>query len=237
MHACPVAFRHTDRMKKGDSDMKSRAGFTLVEIAILLVIITLLLGGILKGKEMVTQSKIKKVIEEFSKISAAYYGYQDRYQANPGDDPNAAKHWAGAASGNGDGKVEGAYNAECPSSAKVGAPESCLWWDDLRRAGFQVAGNGAKQPRNSFGGIIGVQTGNGSNGSALGGMTGLIVCSTNIPDKVAIEVDRRLDDGRIGSGTIRGEVQTKPNPDISSDAASTAYAESGGNTYTLCRLL
>ena len=51
-------------------------GFTLVEIAIVLVIIGLLLGGILKGQEMITQAKIKNSIADFSGISAAYYGYQ-----------------------------------------------------------------------------------------------------------------------------------------------------------------
>ena len=71
-------------------------GFTLVEIAIVLVIIGLLLGGILKGQEMITQAKIKNVIADFSGISAAYHGYQDRYRAIPGDDPNAATRWTAA---------------------------------------------------------------------------------------------------------------------------------------------
>ena len=67
--------------------MKARqSGFTLVEIAIVLVIIGLLLGGILKGQEMITQAKIKNVIADFSGVSAAYHGYQDRYRAIPGDD-------------------------------------------------------------------------------------------------------------------------------------------------------
>ena len=58
-------------------------GFTLVEIAIVLVIIGLLLGGILKGQEMITQAKIKNVIADFSGISAAYHGYVDRYKKIP----------------------------------------------------------------------------------------------------------------------------------------------------------
>ena len=70
--------------------MKTRqAGFTLVEIAIVLVIIGLLLGGILKGQEMIIQAKVKNSITDFSGVSAAYYGYQDRYRAIPGDDIGA----------------------------------------------------------------------------------------------------------------------------------------------------
>src|SRR6266581_3105005 len=93
-------------------------GFTLVEIAIVLVIIGLLLGGILKGQEMITQAKIKNVMSDFSGISAAYHGYQDRYRSIPGDDPGAAARWttagipASPATGNfGDGVVAGTYNS------------------------------------------------------------------------------------------------------------------------------
>ena len=63
-----------------------QSGFTLVEIAIVLVIIGLLLGGILKGQEMITQARIKNVINDFNGITAAYFSYQDRYRAIPGDD-------------------------------------------------------------------------------------------------------------------------------------------------------
>ena len=52
--------------------IRKQAGFTLVEIAIVLVIIGLLLGGILKGQEMITQAKIKNVIADMSGVSAAY---------------------------------------------------------------------------------------------------------------------------------------------------------------------
>ena len=89
---------------------RAQRGFTLVEIAIVLVIIGLLLGGILKGQEMITQAKIKNVVADFSGISAAYYGYQDRYRAIPGDDLNAATRWTtptAAVAGNGNGVVAG----------------------------------------------------------------------------------------------------------------------------------
>ncbi len=68
------------------NSVRKSQGFTLVEIAIVLVIIGLLLGGILKGQEMITQAKIKNVIADFSGISAAYHGYVDRYKKIPGDE-------------------------------------------------------------------------------------------------------------------------------------------------------
>ena len=82
---------------------KAQRGFTLVEIAIVLVIIGLLLGGVLKGQEMITQARIKNIINDFNGITAAVYAYQDRYRALAGDDVSAKARWAATASGDGDG--------------------------------------------------------------------------------------------------------------------------------------
>jgi len=225
---------------------KTQQGFTMVEIAIVLVIIGLLLGGILKGQEMITQAKIKNVIADFSGISAAYHGYQDRYRAVPGDDPNAAGRWTNAPvaiSGDGDGIVAGTYNTACPAVFGA-APESCMWWDHLRRAGF-VTGNGAQQPLNAVTGQIGVQTGDGAGppsgpvlgaAAGAGGFSGLIICSANLPDKIATAVDTQMDDGQRLSGSVRGQLQTAPNPAIVQDAnvAGGNYQETGTNVYTVC---
>ena len=216
---------------------QSQSGFTLVEIAIVLVIIGLLLGGILKGQEMITQAKIKNVVADFSGISAAYYGYQDRYRAIPGDDPNADTRWSGATvstgAEKGNGRISGKYNSSTDTD------ESRMWWDHLRRAGF-VAGSGYTQPFNAVTGQIGVQTGNANSttpGTVLGGFGGLIVCSAGLPDKIAIAVDTQMDDGVIGTGTVRGQLHTAgPNPDVDTNAGST-YQESGTNVYLLCRSL
>jgi prepilin-type N-terminal cleavage/methylation domain-containing protein len=223
-------------------------GFTLVEIAIVLVIIGLLLGGILKGQEMITQAKIKNVIADFSGVSAAYHGYQDRYRAIPGDDPNADTRWTvapAAVKGNGNGIVEGTYNnggATCTT-----AVESCSWWDHLRKAGF-VSGNGPQQPFNAVTGQIGVQTGDGVaatpgptllNATGGNGFVGLIMCSANLPDKIAIAVDTQMDDGISNQGTVRGLIQGAPNPNIGAAQVATqtppGYAETGTNVYVLCR--
>jgi prepilin-type N-terminal cleavage/methylation domain-containing protein len=226
-------------------------GFTLVEIAIVLVIIGLLLGGILKGQEMITQAKIKNIISDFSGISAAYHGYQDRYRAIPGDDAGAPARWTGSPAlmaSMGNGVVTGTYNNS--NTACTTTVESCIWWDHLRRSGF-VAGAGVGQPLNAVSGIVGVQTGDGAvaPGPVLGGAGGvggffaLMLCSANHPDKVAIATDTQMDDGVRTTGTVRGQLQTANNPTIVQDATGAAvggagsYVESGTNTYTLCRLL
>jgi prepilin-type N-terminal cleavage/methylation domain-containing protein len=223
--------------------MKQRnQGFTLVEIAIVLVIIGLLLGGILKGQEMITQAKIKNVIADFSGISAAYHGYVDRYKKIPGDDPCAGGvvaagtcgtttgRWTGATAGSGNGVIAGKYNTATATD------ESRLWWDHLRRAGF-VSGVGDLQPFNALSGQIGVQTGDAAGGVALAGFAGIIICSANLPDKIAIAADTQMDDGVPDKGTVRGFSQTSPNPDVPAAAPTTAYAETGTNLYALCRSL
>lgn len=219
---------------------RMQKGFTLVEIAIVLVIIGLLLGGILKGQEMINQAKIKNVVADFSGISAAYYGYQDRYRAIPGDDPGAAARWAAApaaVSGSGDGVVGGDYNVTGAAPAGV-TGESRRWWDHLRRAGF-VAGTGDQQPFNAVTGLLGVQNGGGTVGpTSMGGFGSLIVCSAGLPDKIAIAVDTQMDDGSAITGTVRGQLHTAgPNPAIAVAAPGATYAETGTNVYTLCRSL
>ena len=215
----------------------NQKGFTLVEIAIVLVIIGLLLGGILKGQEMIVQAKIKNAITDFSGVSAAYFGYQDRYRATPGDDGQATR-WTGAVSGDNNRVLTGLYNST------VDTDESRMWWDHLRRSGF-VSGSGFAQPSNAFNGILGVQTGDGTAttgatptaaAATLAGFTALIMCSTSLPDKVAIALDVQMDDGLVSSGFVRG-VTGSGNVVINAAAGATpaSYVETGTTFYTLCR--
>ena len=217
---------------------RAEQGFTLVEIAIVLVIVGLLLGGILKGQEMITQAKVKNAITDFSGVSAAYFGYQDRYRATPGDDNGAVARWSLGAGEQGDGnRVLTGYYSSTTANA-----ESRLWWLHLRRSGF-IAGSGQDQPGNAFNGLIGVQTGNAGDGSAtatigsaLGAYTNLIACSSNLPDKVAIALDVQMDDGNAAAGAVRGQTQASAgNPTIQDAAPSSGYVETGTGLYTLCR--
>jgi prepilin-type N-terminal cleavage/methylation domain-containing protein len=220
----------------------TESGFTLVEIAIVLVIIGLLLGGILKGQEMITQAKIKNVINDFNGITAAVTSYQDRYRQIPGDDQNASTRWASLApapkSGDGNGSVDGRYNAN--DTTQAGAPaataESNLFWQHLRIAGFVPGptiglGSGTPPP-NATGGMVGVETGGGAQGM---GFTSLIVCTSNLPDKVAVAVDTQMDDGNAMLGGVRGVLQAGPNPNTTGASPGSNYVESGSNTYLVCK--
>ena len=62
----------------------SQSGFTLVEIAIVLVIIGLLLGGVLKGQELINSAKVKNLANDFRTSPFVIYAYQDKFRALPG---------------------------------------------------------------------------------------------------------------------------------------------------------
>jgi prepilin-type N-terminal cleavage/methylation domain-containing protein len=215
---------------------RSQAGFTLVEIAIVLVIIGLLLGGILKGQEMINQAKIKNLINDVNGVTAAVQSYQDRYRALPGDDATATSRWGSAVvSGNGNGQIAGEYRT-VPAATPTNAQETNLFWWHLRLAGF-VAGPTAAgaaagtPPPNAANGLVGVQT------QGLG-FPSNIICSSNIPDKLAVSVDVQMDDGTAGTGQVRALLQTAANPEITSATAATEnYAETGSNQYVICKSL
>ena len=220
----------------------TQAGFTLVEIAIVLVIIGLLLGGILKGQEMITQAKIKNIINDFNGVTVAVTSYQDRYRAIPGDDPNATTRWTtqSPASGNGNGIVAGKYNAVVASGAPTSAQESNLFWQHLRIAGFvpgltMGTGSGSAPP-NAAGGIVGVESGDTVAGTGLG-FTALIICFSNLPEKIASAVDGQADDSNPASGQVRAQLQTGANPDTAATPGISAYVETGVNQYLLCKNL
>ncbi len=60
-------------------------GFTLIEIAIVLVIVGLLLGGVVKGQELISSARVRNMISQQEGVKAAFFGFQDRYRALPGD--------------------------------------------------------------------------------------------------------------------------------------------------------
>ncbi len=208
------------------------SGFTLVEIAIVLVVIGLLLGGVLKGQEMIENAKIKNLRSDFEGVSAAFYAYQDRYNVIPGDDVRAASRgWADAVAGNGNGVLP---NNDAFFNGGAGTNETALLWQHLRYAslisGDPANPNGRVNPIHSFSGKIGV-TGLSTNRYG-GGMTGLAICASLVPGKAASSIDAALDDGMPNRGSIRGHAATNINSEAATTAA-TSYDES--LTYTMCK--
>lgn len=79
-------------------------GFTLVEIAIVLVLIGIILGAVLKGGDLMDNANEKKFNSEVNTLKTAYYNYIDKFGRIPGDDNTASARW-GATDGNNNGLI------------------------------------------------------------------------------------------------------------------------------------
>lgn len=216
-----------------------QSGFTLVEIAIVLVIIGLLLGGVLKGQELIENAKIKNLKNDYQGIAAAYYAYKDRYNATPGDDAGAATRWTtpaiparagGGAFGDGTVDTLNGWTGCTPTNGT----ESCLFWQHLRRAGL-ISGDVASSADsiNAYGGITRILA---SSGASTATVAGLNICMGNLPAKAAEAIDRAFDDGNNATGSVRAILGAN---NISPLAAATAagYVDAASNTYTVCKSL
>jgi prepilin-type N-terminal cleavage/methylation domain-containing protein len=225
---------------------KSRqSGFTLVEIAIVLVIIGLLLGGVLKGQEMIENAKIKSITNDMKAIQAAYNGYIDRYKAIPGDETAAtmlARGWNSSAAAGG-GNADGALLITAAQAFTNGG-EQRSFWRALRASGL-VAGDPlgvagvAGLPRHAGGGLLAVVS--DPAGGGIYGQGGVQVCVAGLTTKQAAGIDSLIDGAlpanQVGNsiGSIRGQTNaTNPFPPINGAPPGVAYSEATTTTWTLC---
>ncbi|HVP37134.1 MAG TPA: type II secretion system protein [Terriglobales bacterium] len=72
-------------MKEMRKLLGEESGFTLVELAIGLVIIGLLIGAILGGAAMIKNAKIRRQATDLQGLYAACYTYFDKFEQLPGD--------------------------------------------------------------------------------------------------------------------------------------------------------
>jgi prepilin-type N-terminal cleavage/methylation domain-containing protein len=118
-------------------------GFTLVELSIVLVIIGLIVGGVLVGKDLIETAKIRSQIVQIKDFNIAVNTFRVKYNALPGDipDPRASQfgfppRGTGQATGDNNGALEGINGTGVPISYATGAGETALFWVDLSMAGF-----------------------------------------------------------------------------------------------------
>jgi len=182
---------------------RNQKGFTLVELAIVLVIIGIILGAVLKGQELINNAKIKRLYNQQREIMAALYTYYDRYSYFPGDDPNQTR-WTGLTAGNANGLIAVGAASTAPNFACTATgTEQCDLWGALRNANI-IAGSttaGAaetfRNPTHSYGGSIAVSY------YTQQGLTVNWIHFQNIPAETAQILDTQYDDGVYNTGSIR----------------------------------
>lgn len=132
----------------------SKRAFSLVELAVVLVILGLLVGGILSGIALIHLAQLRSVVTEHSTILTAVNGFRDKYLALPGDFNGATAVWKwqlygdstcinrvsataaedGACDGNSNGIID-----HSDGSSNSGYYETSQFWYHLSRAGLLSA--------------------------------------------------------------------------------------------------
>lgn len=85
---------------------EQNSGFTLIELAIAIVIIGLLISGIVAGQSIITSAKRQDFIADLRKFDTAIKAFELEYNGVPGDFREANDFWASATSGDGDHMIE-----------------------------------------------------------------------------------------------------------------------------------
>ncbi len=187
--------------------MHKQRGFTLIEIAIVLVIIGLLLGGVLKGQELITSARVRNLITQQDGIKAAYFGFVDRFRALPGDYAMATNNInLATVNGNGNGQIE----AAAASVAGSVATEDIAFWEHLSRAGFitgtythGAAYTATSAPTNPYNMFLVMRFDNAYSDTGAPAARHNLKTGNQAPSDILAEVDRKVDDGNPLTGTFR----------------------------------
>ncbi|MCE3230408.1 MAG: hypothetical protein K0R52_336 [Alphaproteobacteria bacterium] len=88
-------------------------GFSLIELALVLIVIGILAGAIFKGQDILETAKIHAVLTDINRIRTATALYHNTFGQWPGNDPHArARFGEDVNNGQGDGVLSGAETTQ-----------------------------------------------------------------------------------------------------------------------------
>jgi prepilin-type N-terminal cleavage/methylation domain-containing protein len=113
-----------------------QAGFTLVELSIVLVIIGLIIGGVLVGQDLISAATVRAQISQIEKYQAAVNTFRSKYGYLPGDmpDPYATQYGFVARGGTGIGLGDGNGIIQAHIGLAPASGEAMAFWNDLSQA-------------------------------------------------------------------------------------------------------
>jgi len=168
-------------------NLENQKGFTLVEIAIVLVIIGLLLGGVLKGQELINSAKIKSDTDTLVSLQAATYAFQDRIGELPGEGTATTVTTTAVAN-------------QIPTT-NSGTAEADNFFADLNAQGFISSTTLNSEFITSAYFIVGYGAAAASTTTGLAIPTRNQICLLTTAD-IAGGIDTKLDDGTSNTGTV-----------------------------------
>lgn len=220
---------------------KAQQGWTLLEIVLLILIVGLILAGAVKGQEMITSAKVKRVAGQLDEIRASYFGFQDRFKALPGDFAEVDSAFeCGTACwrGNGDGRIRSDSLPVNGSQVR----EDLLVWTHLSQSGFlkgdyrmadgETMSTDANSPKNPFSVYVQIVFDGRYGLSDGGGPRHNLKSGAQVPVEVAAELDRKTDDGKPYKGGVQFSTYNAnggASPEEGSDDACTPTLEIDAN--------
>lgn len=238
-----IDFAFTDKLvleahhKKDAVMAQKQNGFTLIEIAIVLVIIGLLLGGVLKGQELIQSARVRNVISQQDGVKAAYFGFLDRFRAVPGDynqaNPNIA-NVAATSNGNNNGRIE--PNGTGGSTID----EHIAVWEHLSKAGFingsytYAAGNESttSTATNPYARFLRLVYDN-AYGTGTPATRHNLKTGNQVPSDILAEIDRKIDDGNPVGGTFQFSLYDGGGGNGTVPTAANCYTGTAWNAATV----
>lgn len=211
---------------------KNQSGFTLIEIAIVMVIIGLLLGGVLKGQEMINSAKVRSLNNSADGITAAWFAFQDRYRETPGDMLTATAQ-AQIDSTVNFGGTAASHNGVVSTGLEQGAV-----WVHLAAAGFISGSFDGGTPANNYSCAVTTCPDNRfglgfvimNSAISFPAAKQHLYSGSNIPVEIVAELDRKIDDGLPNAGSVRGGASNGAQAACRNGAAATdTYNITGAN--------